>query len=146
MARRCSGELCRVARLPWEEHLMPLLGFQARFANAVESGEKQQTIRAYRKDKRDPKVGDRLFLYTGLRQKGARKLGEGIVTSAEAVMLAPTFSRANCWTVGGNALTRAERREMAHRDGFTDATEMRAWFEKAHGLPFEGLLIRWRLA
>ena len=34
---------------------MPLLGFQKQFAPLVESGEKRQTIRAYRKDGKDPK-------------------------------------------------------------------------------------------
>ena len=36
---------------------MPALNFQARFAPLVESGQKRQTIRAYRKDGRDPKPG-----------------------------------------------------------------------------------------
>ena len=32
---------------------------------------------------------------------------------------------------------------FARRDGFWDVGEMRRWFEKAHGLPFLGLVIRW---
>ena len=28
-------------------------------------------------------------------------------------------------------------------DGFEDAGDMAAWFEKTHGLPFEGTLIEW---
>jgi len=48
--------------------------FQARFADAVERGEKSQTIRAPRKDGRHAKVGDALQLYTGMRTKQCRKL------------------------------------------------------------------------
>ncbi len=53
---------------------MPSLNFQARFAPLVESGEKRQTIRAYRKDGRDPKRGDKLYLFTGMRTKACRPL------------------------------------------------------------------------
>jgi len=28
-------------------------------------------------------------------------------------------------------------------DGFTDWAEMIKWFEDTHGLPFEGILIKW---
>ena len=34
---------------------------------------------------------------------------------------------------------------IAKADGFANAEEMVDWFEKQHGLPFEGWLIRWRL-
>jgi len=32
---------------------------------------------------------------------------------------------------------------LARLDGFKSAAAMFDWFEKTHGLPFEGLLIRW---
>lgn len=38
------------------------------------SGEKRQTIRANRKDGRDPKQGQPLMLYTGMRTKSCVKL------------------------------------------------------------------------
>ena len=59
---------------------MPLLGFQEQFASLAEFGEKRQTIRACRKDGRDPKVGGTLHLYTGLRTEQCRKLGEAVVS------------------------------------------------------------------
>lgn len=31
----------------------------------------------------------------------------------------------------------------AQRDGFTTAAEMRAWFARVHGLPFNGVKITW---
>lgn len=124
---------------------MPLLGFQSRFAPLVESGQKRQTIRAYRKDGRDPKVGDRLYLWTGLRQPGARKLGEAIVTNVRAVELnrhgALCLDRMPIYPNRFNAIAQA--------DGFNGTNdvapmaEMIEWFENAHGLPFSGLLIEW---
>lgn len=125
---------------------MPLLGFQKQFAPAVESGAKRQTIRAFRKDKRDPKVGQTLYLYTGLRTKSCRKLGEAKCTSAEPFAIVWGLHR---W-VGMKTVGRCLRRfvgdsadQLAQDDGFEDFTAMRDWFDKTHGLPFRGLLIRW---
>jgi hypothetical protein len=37
-----------------------------------------------------------------------------------------------------------DAREMiAKRDGFDSFADMADWFEKNHGLPFEGYIIRW---
>ncbi len=117
---------------------MPALNFQAQFAPLVESGEKRQTIRAYRKDGRDPKAGDTLYLYTGMRTKACRKLGEAKCVSVqhiafdESELLIDNFGH---WAHEADALARS--------DGFKAWPDMLAWFEKTHGLPFEGLLIRW---
>lgn len=51
---------------------MALLNFQKQFADLIEAGTKRQTIRAARKY--PIKVGDKLYLYTGLRTKYCRKL------------------------------------------------------------------------
>jgi len=135
---------------------MPALNFQKRFAPLVESGEKRQTIRAYRKDGRDPKPGDTLYLYTGMRTKKCRKLGEAECKSARRIQLLDiesgerpltvTLDSREGWQdrpVAAYVLNPFQRSDVAERDGFADASEMFAWFEKTHGLPFEGLLIRW---
>lgn len=57
---------------------MPALNYQKRFAPLVESGKKKHTIRACRKDGRDPRPGEVLYQYTGMRTKGCRKLREDI--------------------------------------------------------------------
>lgn len=123
---------------------MPLLGFQARFAPLVESGRKRQTIRAYRKDGRDPVVGDRLYLWTGLRQPGARKLGEAICTSARPITLRLEHGAGLFGMFDERRIPIDELEEIAMRDGFYGSEEMVDWFEKAHGFPFRGLLIEWR--
>ena len=121
-----------------------LIGFSERFADAVESGRKCQTIRALRKDGRVPKVGERVYLYTGLRKKGARKLGEGVVDGVQSLTIRSTAGwfhlyldgiRQSAWDYG----------DFARADGFGDWPALVAWFEGTHGLPFTGHLIRWRL-
>ena len=138
---------------------MPGLNFQKRFAPKVESGDKLQTIRAYRKDGRDPKVGQWLYFFAGQRTKKCRRLGKAICTSVQPVVLDawptivdgpddgdvhgerplhPRFNIGLDWIV---SLRRCN--SLARRDGFADADEMCAFFAKTHGLPFGGLLIRW---
>ena len=117
---------------------MPLLGFQKQFAPLVESGEKRQTIRAYRKDGRDPKPGQTLYLYTGLRTPLARKLGEARCSSTQPIEI---YSDGAVWARDGT--DHETIRSLAKADGFAGTREMLDWFEKTHGLPFEGLLIRW---
>lgn len=55
---------------------MPAFNFKKQFAQAVKNKTKRQTIRAYRKDYRNPQAGDVLYLYTGMRTKNCQKLGE----------------------------------------------------------------------
>ena len=129
---------------------MPALNFQERFAPLVESGEKRQTIRAYRKDKRDPKVGDTLYLYTGMRTKACRKLMESRCTDVRRFEIHVTDEGGLYWLLGEDAtddhcqvLTTDECAQIAIADGFNGHYAMTDWFDKTHGLPFEGLLIRW---
>ncbi len=131
---------------------MPALNFQKQFAAAVESGEKRQTIRAFRKDGRNPKPGDTLYLYTGMRTKQCRKLGEVICSDARELWIARATTEFDCpyllWLGRGEHQTMCselmgQAEEMAKADGFSDWNEMVDWFDKTHGLPFEGLLIKW---
>ena len=119
---------------------MPALNFQKQFADAVESGEKCQTIRAFRKDGRDPKPGQTLYLYTGMRTKVCRKLREVECSISSPIRICEdgiTFEGHTVPWLSGAASS------VAKADGFVAAHLMREWFEKTHGLPFEGLLIRW---
>lgn len=122
---------------------MPLLGFQARFADLVASGAKRQTIRAYRKDRLDPKADDRLHLWTGLRQPGARKLGEATCTRATPIEIGTGGSIVLYLPAAAVSLTERHREGFALADGFESAAELVAWFRNVHGLPFRGLLIEW---
>ena len=53
---------------------MPALSFKSKFAPLIRSGKKPFTLRALRKDGRDPKGGDALYFYTGMRTKACRKI------------------------------------------------------------------------
>ena len=131
---------------------MPALNFQKQFVAAVESGKKCQTIRALRKDGRDPKPGDTLYLYYGMRTKQCRKLGEVECKSVDRIEILG-IPRPWSWTEPRillhprPALTlqilASEAEEYARADGFSGFDAMHDWFQKTHGLPFEGFLIRW---
>ena len=124
---------------------MPALNFQAQFATLVESGQKAQTIRAPRKDGRDPKRGDTLHLFTGMRTKACRRLGRAVCSHTypveirrDVIVLLPPIGdvyRGGTWKAD----------DFARKDGFADFDEMRDWFERTHGLPFTGRVIRWEL-
>lgn len=126
---------------------MPALNFQARFAPFVESGEKRQTIRAHRTH--PIYVGDHLYLYTGMRTKQCRKLGEAVCTEIVPVKI---FKGGSTF-LGDSLLGPRQMEKLAIADGFTagDGSRYRVracekmvdWFEKTHGLPFRGVLIRW---
>ena len=55
---------------------MPALNFQSQFAPPILAGKKPFTLRAPRKDGRDPKTGQPLYLFTAMRTKQCRKFAE----------------------------------------------------------------------
>ena len=145
-----------------------LLGFQERFAQAVELGlmdintkaagmwrdstgflpnvrRKRQTIRAPRKDGKVANVGDTLKIYTGLRTKKCRKLGEATCLQSSRVMV----NRVAIFVFADDGQSarqyfREEADEFARDDGFKDFAELRAWLDKTHGQgQFRGQLYRW---
>ena len=116
---------------------MPALNFKPRFVRAIERGFKRQTIRAKRKDGRDPKAGDLLYLYTGLRTKAVRSLGGRRCYSAEVI----NIYNSTCVFYRGSFLNMDEREALAHADGFSTWEEMIDFFKGR--LPLFGLLIRW---
>ncbi|MEW6490195.1 MAG: ASCH domain-containing protein [Thermodesulfobacteriota bacterium] len=118
---------------------MPALNFAARFAPLVESGQKRQTLRARRRDGRDPKAGQTLHLYAGMRTQGCRKLRQVLCKAVRPVRV----SRGGDILVAGELLALSAGEAFARADGFTDVAELVDWFDRVHGLPFEGCLIQW---
>lgn len=123
--------------------------FKPRFAALVESGVKRQTVRPV--PKRIPKPGDTLSLraWTGQPYRSKQRvLREAVVEKVERVVIGAHGALPVCIiplsTDVLNYWPNAET--FAQRDGFTSWPEMRAWFEANHGLPFEGVVIYWRLA
>ncbi len=123
---------------------MPALNFQARFADAVERGEKRQTVRRVRK--RPIVVWDRLHLFTGQRTTGCRRLGTETCLYVNPITI-DVGKRAihvvcNKFS-GGTVLKRCDNDAFATRDGFASSEEMFDWFKKRYGCLFEGVLIQW---
>ena len=119
---------------------MVAISFDRRFADAVASGKKCQTVRHDRR-RRPIVAGDKLQLYTGLRAKGARKLADAVCTETEAVEI---ISRGDLF-LGGRFADAHDREGFALADGFKSYDAMAEWFASKAGLPFRGRVIRWRL-
>jgi len=120
---------------------MPALNFKKEFSDKVASGEKKQTIRALRKDCKNPRPGQTLYLYTGMRTQYCKKLGEGTCTSVEPICIEEHYEI----VVGVRLLPLAEEIRFIRADGFKSAKKFYDFFRKTHGLPFWGLLIKWEL-
>jgi hypothetical protein len=117
---------------------VPAINFRAEFAGLVESGRKRQTIRALRADCRNPRPGQTLYLYVGLRTKGCRKLGEAVCVAVDQVTI-----EERRMILRGEHLSLDAADHEAEKDGFPCFMNMRDWFERKRGLPFDGLRIRW---
>lgn len=130
---------------------MVALNFQSQFANDVEDRRKRRTIRAARKDGRDPKKGDKLQLYTGMRHKGCRKLLDAVCRRVRPVEISHLGVRLDGRMLHAGdtpAYVSAPDPEQydgdfARADGFGCFGEMVDWFEQTHDLPFKGNLIEW---
>lgn len=110
--------------------------FQDRFAENVENGTKRQTIRKTARCK----VGDTLSLrrWSGKAYRSKQKV---LATATCTAVLPVCVSYFDLWVDG----KREPFQHVAVTDGFRDYEEMRDWFQKVHGLPFRGELIRWEL-
>ena len=131
---------------------MVAYNFKERFAQAVEDGDKLQTIRAVRKRNGHAKVGDVIQLYTGQRTKDCRKLGEGTCVAVEKVHIP---DRPYDITIDGHQLQMRVGgqnidpskfdNDFAVANGFEDYVDMFSWFQDNYILPFDGILIKWEL-
>lgn len=92
------------------------------FVDKVESGEKRRTLR----DKPRCKPGDALQLYTGMRNRGCRKLRDAICTSVKKVLLYETHLYVD------DLLMIESAHDFALLDGFKGYDEMIAWFKKTY--------------
>ncbi len=121
---------------------MPALNFKKRFAPDVEAGRKRQTIRKRRK--RPIKVGEKLYLYTGMRTQACRKLGEAVCKKVRHICIVEGLDP---WTykiiIDGREISAAEEFRLARADGFEDSIGIIDFFRKEYGLPFEGHIYNW---
>ena len=121
---------------------MRVIMFKDQFAELVRTGKKLQTIRPV--PKRIIKVGDKLSLrrWTGLPYRSKQEvLADAVNTDVlkcevgiSKLMIDGTILRAP-----------GLLNKFAALDGFPNWQELEFWFARTHGLPFNGVLIRWRL-
>ncbi len=112
--------------------------FQPRFAPLVRSGAKLQTIRPKRK--REIKPGDTLSLreWAGKPYRSKQRVLAGAACiSSQRIIIKETGVQIEMGI--------ADQFGLAKSDGFDDFGEMLNWFAETHGLPFSGILIKWRL-
>lgn len=124
-----------------------LIGIGAAVPDSFGSpGPKRQTIRAIGK-RRHARPGEVIQLYTAMRTKQCRKLGDAICKSVEPIRI----------SVDGNQVVLKERGrildggaldEFARSDGFAGWAEMKKFWQDEHGAmvrlgPWSGVLIQW---
>lgn len=130
--------------------MMGLYNFQKRFVPFILSGEKTHTIRA---DRANPdKPGNKLYLYTGLRTKGAKRLAVVYCVKVEQIRIwrEPVELLEGCGdatpfavSIDGVVLDYSEKEQLARRDGFSSFAEMMTFWDGR--LPFRGHIIHWRV-
>ena len=126
---------------------MPLYDFQERFAPKVESGEKQQTIRAKRKN--PPKIGQIAYCKVGLRTKNCRHLGQWWIKAVYDIVIHRGVLILDGREISGNP-------SLDYMDAFAVMDGFDCWgyvdlgrgntllqFFEPRGLPFHGDLIMW---
>lgn len=131
---------------------MVALNFMSKFADDVEMGHKCRSIRAPRKDGRNPSAGCQLQLYTGMRTRVCRKLADVKCMRVRPVLIdyfgveidGRRLFCGNSPAYLGPVDPEGYDGDFAHADGFNCFQDMAEFFAKTHGLPFSGFLIEWR--
>lgn len=132
---------------------MVAYSFKPRFVPKIEAGEKSQTIRGHRL--RHARPGEPVQLYTGMRTKACRRIGETPCLEVIPVILGfhRQFGPLN-FIVGGQHLGTDGMEDFARADGFGETgfavLEMTEFFLAEYPPPsgdlldFRGWLIRWQ--
>jgi hypothetical protein len=119
---------------------MPQLGFKKHFPQKVLSGEKPLTLRALREDGRDPKIGQTLYMYTGLRTKQCQKFAEKTCRFAINIKLSFNFIE----IPGFRNLTNPDQLALFSRlDGFDSYEQFLKFHEIIGGTSKPMRLIAW---
>lgn len=108
------------------------------FGNVHRPAPKRQTIRAIGK-RRHARPGETLQLYTAMRTKQCRKIGEATCIYVQPISIDVGKTKLKF----SNFVTDPEAFALA--DGFATAADMHAFWLEEHGPgKFEGVLIRWQ--
>ena len=120
---------------------MPALNFKEQFVQPIILGMKPGTIRQERKQ--PIKVGDTLYLFTGMRTKNCRKFMTAECKAVYPIVINQTASKRfvciDGMQLGDNSLA-----EFVFDDGFSSVDEFFDFFIDQYGLPFRGHWIVWK--
>jgi hypothetical protein len=133
---------------------MPAINFKREFVEPIKAGTKVHTIRARREDGHDPKAGDPVRCYTGMRTKQCEFIRDVEVRRVRPVQLIVRPGALVWVAIDAEDLPAALYETFARNDGFPSAGYMASWFcdqRRAsyappvgpNGLEIEGLLIQW---
>ena len=127
---------------------MPLLNFKEQFVEPIRSGRKHHTIRSTRRIPVKP--GDNLYLYTGLRHKGAFRILPDAVkcTETQTIQIQSLVGGVRI-VIDGNELAEDEMQRLAQADGFENLAAFYHFWQTTHGdaqghVNFHGQIIHWR--
>lgn len=115
------------------------------FIDKILSGEKRQTIRRASPKWQNVKAGDKLTLYTGLRTKACRKLGEAVVESITPITLQSVDDWVEAHTpLGDFMLYYSDLEDLSQRDGFDGVRDFFLFFYNTYiERELEMVVIRW---
>lgn len=114
------------------------------FIDKILSGKKRQTIRRASPKWANAKAGDKLTLYTGLRTKQCRKLGEAVVESITQIKLDSGYITIHKpkWDF---TLDSWQVQDFVKADGFDSVEDFWDFFKEHYGWEaVEMVVIKWR--
>ena len=126
---------------------MSAWSFKKQFAPLILSGTKPTTIRARRKDERDPEPGDIVKLFTGMRTKECQLIGQCKVLARHVIWVAglQRMIQVHAYSGAGVALWRTLDQEeavaLALRDGFSTVDAFFSFFK----VPVRGYLYEFEM-
>ncbi|MDO8769550.1 MAG: hypothetical protein Q7K57_12770 [Burkholderiaceae bacterium] len=106
---------------------MPGYNFKAQFAPAVEAGTKLCTIRG-----RAAVVGTKAYLYTGMRTKACRKLGQGTIVHCADITLGYAQDGCPRAIYGKRKMSLFDLCALAEADGFNSPRAMVDFFRNQY--------------
>ena len=125
---------------------MAAYNFKKRFADKIESGDKNQAVRRIGK-RHHAKPGGDVQMYTGMRTKSCKKIRDPDPTclSVDPIAIFVGEEEINFIKIGKDvAISGDVLDQFAVADGFDDAADFHKFWLEFHGLGlFQGLLIKW---
>lgn len=121
---------------------MTAFNFKGRFVEAVRSGRKCQTIRREREDGRDPKPGDELQLFTGMRSPRCKRIFDTRCRDRQRVVIDELEGTVEI-LLDGKKLNEGQREIFAIADGFDSWDELEDFILEQYELPFRGYVYYW---